>query len=177
MGTPPPEEPEPEQHLIGRPNLELQTAVKWLESALEDGFPRPAKILKADAQGEANIHPRMLMRAWSAIGAKSVCMRGIWHWQLERLTDEVETEDPKPPSESEESRMESAKRYLRTRLRDGLTHPAKSIQEHIGWDSAVSADEIARAAEKIGVRAECRFGVWYWTLDTPQQSELIQAQS
>ena len=80
------ERAEPGEHRgMGRPNVELQRAIKWLSDALQDGQARPVKILKADAQGEMNVSPRTLMRAWGAIGAKSVQIRGIWHWQIDPM--------------------------------------------------------------------------------------------
>jgi putative DNA primase/helicase len=104
------ERAEPGEHRgMGRPNVELQRAIKWLSDALQDGQPRPVKILKADAQGEMNVSPRTLMRAWGAIEAKSVQIRGIWHWQIDPMHAVREPdEEAQTPQQGELAMAEGA---------------------------------------------------------------------
>jgi hypothetical protein len=76
-GTPPPEEPKP-----GRPNDRLQSAVRWLETALQDGLPHSIKAMRENAKGEAAVSAEMLDRAWKHIGAKARKVNGVWCWQM-----------------------------------------------------------------------------------------------
>lgn len=85
-GTPPPEEPKP-----GRPNDRLlQSAVRWLETALQDGLPHSIKAMRADAKGEAMVSAEMLDRAWKHIGAKARKVKGVWCWQMVAVEENPE---------------------------------------------------------------------------------------
>lgn len=76
----------------GRPADKLQDAVKWLENALQDNMPYPTKVLRENAKGEALISTETLDRAFKTIGARSVKIKGQWHWQWEPLA--VQAEEP-----------------------------------------------------------------------------------
>lgn len=90
------------QQRVGRPNIKLQSAIKWLENALQDGLPHATKKLKERAKGEANITSDTLDRAWDTIGAKSENIKGLWCWKIDpmRETGEPETDEDVPVQSS-----------------------------------------------------------------------------
>lgn len=78
----------------GRPSDKLQSAISWLEKALQDGEPHATKILKENARGEAAITPDTLDRAWKTMGAKSKKVKGIWSWYVEPMGAESNNKEP-----------------------------------------------------------------------------------
>ena len=63
-------EPEPQQKQTGRPNLELQKAIQFLEHELQDGTPKTKHELSDKASGLESINPKTLERAADVLQVK-----------------------------------------------------------------------------------------------------------
>jgi predicted ATPase len=64
-------------------NEKLESAIAWLKRQLHDGLPRPTKYLHDQARNELLIKHETLDRAWIAIKARSIRVKGIWCWVLD----------------------------------------------------------------------------------------------
>jgi hypothetical protein len=75
---------------MGRPDTKLQTAIQWLEAALQDGEPVRTQLLRENAKGELNISSQTLDRAFSALKVKSRKVAGHWCWVSSHAMESAE---------------------------------------------------------------------------------------